>query len=211
MKRLSLVAIVIGGLVFCSSGKANITGVSFQDDGDGAITCPLYTWSGSINDLNVPLDGIQNRGGAAQILGAIQTDTTGDPSLTLNSTINNDTSFAWSAYYVNVYMNTTFTIPAANVSVPSGWTANVIQTPIYVGSSLGDYEGQIEFAMGSGMPVAVNGELDFSYTISFGGATSYTFTQEMIPVPEPGTLGFLGAGMLLLAGLLVTNRRKRHS
>ena len=89
---------------------------------------------------------------------------------------------------VNVYMNTTFTISGGGVSSPSNWMTATTQPSLIEG---GQYEGQLFFSAGT--PVAVGSQLDFAYTISFSGAMSYSFTQEMIPVPEPGTLDFLAA------------------
>jgi hypothetical protein len=208
MKRLSVILIVAGGLMYCSIGKADITSVQFQDDGDGAITCSPYTWSGIASDLSLPVNGYQCWE-PGHIVGFIDTDSTSDPTLTLDSAINNDTSFAWTAYYVNVYMSTTFTLSAADVTAPPDWTATIIQSPVYVGSPHGAYEGQIEYAIGAGgMPVEIGDELDFGYAISgFSGATLYSFTQEMMPVPEPTTFGFLATGALLLGGFLVARRR----
>ncbi len=204
--------IVAGSLVYCSIGKADITSVQFQDDKDGAITCPLYTWSGIASDLSLPVNGVQCWE-PGHIVGSIDTDSTSDPTLTLDSAIDNDTSFAWTAYYVNVYMSTTFTLSAVNVTVPPNWTATIIQSPVYVDSPHGAYEGQIEYAIGAGgTPVENGNELDFGYKISgFSGATLYSFTQEMIPVPEPTTFGFLVAGALSLGGFLAARWRNRLS
>ncbi|MGA3163341.1 MAG: PEP-CTERM sorting domain-containing protein [Verrucomicrobiota bacterium] len=207
MKRLSVILIVAGSLMYCSVGKADITSVQFQDDGNGAITFPLYTWSGTASDLSLSLNGVENRGGAARILGTITTDTTTDPTLTLSRAIDNDTDFAWTAYYVNIYMDVNFTLSNVNVTLPADWTVASAQQPVPVVSPYGSYEAQVEFS--SGTPVAIGDELDFGYTISFIGPMS--FTEEMIPVPEPGTFGFLAAGALSLGGFLAARRRNRLS
>jgi len=85
----------------------------------------------------------------------------------------------------------------ASVSVfndPVGdWTAYLTQQPVWNGT---DWKGQLDFHAGT--PVAIGGELDFSYAIHFVGSTSYSFTQEMMPTPEPGTLSLLLGGVLLL-------------
>jgi len=192
----------------CSIGKANIIYMEYADDGDGAISCPTNTWWPNANSFTCNITGDQYWG-PGHVVGTIQTDSAGDPNLTLDSAINNDTSFTWTAYDVNVYMNNNFTLSADNVTVPPDWTATIIQSPVYVGSPLGAYEAQMVFT--SGTPVPYGGQLDFGYTISFTGAQSYSFTQEMIPVPEPGTLGFLAAGALLLGGFLVGRWHNRHS
>jgi len=201
--------------MYCSIGRANITNVFCQDDGDGAVTCGPYTWTGN-PIVGVTMDGTQYSvpgQTAGHILGTIETDGSDDPSLTLNSDINNDTSFAWTAYDVNVYMDTTFTLSAVDVTVPPDWTATIIQSPVYVGSPHGAYEGKIEYDIGvGGAPVAIGDDLDFGYTISgFSGNTLYSFTQEMIPVPEPTAFGFLAAGALLLGGLMAVRQRRNRA
>lgn len=207
MKRLSLILVVVGGLLYCSTSKANITNVVFQSDGDGAIIdCPVYTWSGDVSSLSVPIKGDQ-LWGPAHVSGII--DTTGpigDPSLTISSAIVNDTAFTWTAYQVNVYMNNSFTLSGQAVTLPPDWGATIAQAPAWNGTQ---YEGQLLFTAGT--PVMVGDELDFGYTVSFSGATSFVFTQEMIPIPEPGTFGFLAVGALLLGATLTAGRRKTHS
>lgn len=205
MKKLFVILIVAGGLMHCSVTKANITGIDYASDGDGAIVCNVYTWNGSLPEFTAgTIDGIQYSA-PAHVIGNIETDGS-DPTLTLNSTINNDTGFAWTAYDVNVYMSSTFTLSAENVTLPPDWTAAITQSPVWNGSQ---YEGKLEFT--GVTPVANGDNLDFGYTISFSGYTSFTFCQEMIPVPEPGTFGFLSAGALLLGGFLAAGRRKNHS
>jgi len=221
MKKLSVILIVAGGLVCCSIGKADITGVYFADDGDGVVSCPVYVWGQTpegdtdatpSSDVIVSVDGTQNYLEPGHVVGNIYTDTTGDPSLTLDSAIDNETGSAWTAFDVNVYMDNTFSLSTTGVTVPAGWTVTSIQSnavPV-VGNEHGTYEASMVFT--GGTPVAISGELDFAYTINgFSGNTLYSFTQEMIPVPEPGTFGFLAAGALLLGGFLAAGRRKSHS
>lgn len=200
MKTISLILAVAGGMLFSSVSRANITAISLGPDGDNAVVCPIYTWNGSATEVSASITGDQYWQ-PGHILGSIQADSAAqDPSLTLGSSINNDTTFAWTAYIVNVYMNTTFTISGAGVSLPGDWSTATTQ-PVWNGTQ---YQGQVLFSAGT--PVAIDGQLDFAYTISFGGATSYSFTQEMIPVPEPGTFGFLAAGAILLGGVLAGRR-----
>jgi hypothetical protein len=61
----------------------------------------------------------------------------------------------------------------------------------------------------SGTPVQVGQELDFNYSISFTGATSYSFTEEVIPVPEPAIFALVPVGALLWGGFVAGLRRKR--
>jgi hypothetical protein len=44
--------------------------------------------------------------------------------------------------------------------------------------------------------VGIDGTLEFKYKIAFSGLTTYSFCQEMIPVPA--TVGLLAVGTLSL-------------
>jgi hypothetical protein len=205
MKKLSLFLAIFGSLMFCFPTNATITSMTYADDGDGAIICPVYVWDGNTNVLSMSGDLFW---GPAHILGTIDTDTALDPTLLLSSAIDNDTTFAWTAFLVNVYMSNSFSISAVTVSnVPYGdWT--VLS---YTGAASpiggGIYMGQMVFT--NGTPVTIGGELDFSYKITFSGLTQYAFCQEMIPVPEPGALGLMTLGGLLLGGLALKRRGNR--
>jgi hypothetical protein len=60
------------------------------------------------------------KAGEAGMKAIIDTDTIADPTLTLSSSVNNDTGFAWNGYQVNVVMSVpfAFTAPAPNVHNP---------------------------------------------------------------------------------------------
>jgi hypothetical protein len=135
------------------------------------------------------------------------TDTPTDPTLTINSSIDNQSSFAWTAYVVNVAMNQAFSINSAGVVAPSGWTATIIQPS---GPVNGVYTGTINYE--GGTPVAIspglNSTLDYGYQVQFSGATQYSLTESANPVPEPGTLSFLLIGGLLLGAGAVAKRRQ---
>jgi hypothetical protein len=95
---------------------------------------------------------------------------------------------------------------------PNGdWVVSSVvepSSPLVSGPYAGDYEGTVNLL--GGTPVALGGELDFSYAIQFSGASQFSFTQEVIPsmVPEPGTLGLVVmSGLLLGWGALARRRR----
>ena len=211
MKTLSITLIVAGGLLYCSIGKANITYLNYADDGDGALVCNSTNWEGSASSLSADITG-DLYWGPGHVNGSIQTDGS-DPTLTLANAINNDTSFAWTSYEVDIWMSVPFTISSYTVSGPAGWGVDSVvgptgpQTVYQDGNPIpNQYIGSLYF---SGTPaVAIGGELDFSYAITFTG--SATFTQQLIPVPEPGMFGFLTAGALLLGGLMVMRQRRNR-
>ena len=62
--------------------------------------------------------------------------------------------------------------------------------------------------LAGGTPVAINGDLNFDYTIQFSGAELFSIGQEVIPVPEPGAFGLVLLGAGLFGGLGIIIRRK---
>jgi hypothetical protein len=188
------------------ASNANITSLSYWDDGDGGIVCPQYTWPGG-DTVSIYGDQYFAPG---HILFDVTTDSSGDPTLMLGNAIDNDTSFAWTSYEVDIWMSKTFTISAANVSGPAGWGVDSTVQPTGPQTAYQDgnpipnqYIGHLYF---SGTPaVAISDELDFSYDITFTG--SATFTEQLIPIPEPGTLSLVLCGALLLGGWTAGKRR----
>jgi len=148
------------------------------------------------------LTGYQSTGSGTMGV-TLYTDTPSDPILTIGNSINNTSSFAWTEYIVSVAMNQTFSINSANVTVPSGWTA-IITPPS--GPVSGIFTGTIDYK--GGTPVAVNGTLDFGYVVQFTGSTSYSLTESVTAVPEPGVFSLLMGGGLLLGGWMVAKRRQ---
>ena len=140
----------------------------------------------------------------------ITTDTPSDPTLTINNSINNTSSFAWTEYIVNVAMNQAFSIDSAGVIAPSGWTANITQPGAPVG---GVFTGTIDYL--GGTPVSIfpdsNSTLNFGYQITFAGATQYSLTQTANPVSEPGAFALLMFGMLLFSGWMASKLPEIHA
>jgi hypothetical protein len=215
MRQKTFVLLGVVFLGYCSTTNANITGTSWCNDGDGAINC---TQQGAFDGSSLYMAGEQSSG-PGHMTGTIQTDTTSDPTLGLYSSVNNDTSFAWTSYVVNVYMAVPFSIvgtPGVDNVPNSDWTVSYSTpgTAPYLPSvefPTEPYEATIDFT--SGTPVAIGGELDFNYAIHFSSSTDYAFTQEMIPagevtsVPEPSGLGL--ASGLLFGGIQLVKRLRR--
>jgi len=206
MMKAKLLVIGVGLFLLSSFCNADITGVSYQDDGDGAFVCAPYSWSGSAPAVSLNVVGNQY-GEVGHIIGDITTDTPADPTLVIGNSIDNDLDFAWTAYNVNIYMSSPFSIINEYVSTPNDWTVSVIQ-PTYgphstqhIGSEGYDYMGQIQYL--SGTPIAVGGLLDFGYSIVFDGYTNFTFCQEMVAIPEPASIGLI----VLISGGLYFQRR----
>ncbi len=207
-KTKILLPFVLVFLGYCATSRANITDAWWNDDGDGAIVCSSWAF----NNPDLTMTGNEYMAGAAHMLGWVNTDSALDPTLYLGSGVDNDTSFAWTGYLVNVVMAVPFTFSGTpSVSSPlSDWSVASVAAPtLQVGGLyIGKYEGTIDLT--SGTPIGIGDELDFSYAIHFSSSTDYAFTQEMIPqgVPEPGDLGLV-TGLLFGGFELVKRLRKK--
>ena len=192
--RSLLLAVFVGAAV-SSAAHAGVTDVSVSSDTN--IYCPYTFYSSSslvdLGDTSSPL----NQYAAAQLQMDVTAD--GDPTLTLQNTINNDTAGPWTGYIVDVTMNQYFTISGLSVSNP-GWTITLVQSP-QVG---GPFTGEIDLDMGTGSAIQVGQDLDFSYQVTFNGGA--TISETLTPVPEPGSFSLLAAGATLLG--LAWKRRK---
>ena len=190
--------IASAGFLGWSISHANVTSIPTWNN-SGGIYCNA---SLDIADQTATVAG--NQWGSSGAMGlTILTDTATDPILTVNDSINNTSSFAWTGYVINVAMNQAFSINAAGVIAPSGWTATIIAPS---GPDLhGNYTWIIDYS--GGTAVAVNGTLDFGYVIQFSGLTQYSLTESVSAVPEPGVFSLLMSGGLLLGGWTVARRR----
>lgn len=199
MTNMKILLIASASFLGWSISHASINGAGPWSYGGGVycygsldIPSQTVSWSGSQSsssgDMSVILDA----------------SSTTDPTLTIGNSINNTSSFAWTEYIVSVAMNQLFTINSASVTVPAGWTANITAP---TGPDIhGNYNGVIDYL--GGTPVAINGMLDFGYAVSFSGSLSYSLTESVQAVPEPGPFSFLGAGGLLVGGWFMAKRRQ---
>jgi hypothetical protein len=199
MKKILLIgsAMVLG----FSLSHASITSVPSWDY-SGGLYCYSPVFSSA--DQSVSINGYQNNYGSIGL--SIMTDTPADPTLTVNNSINNQSSFVWTEYIVSVAMNQSFSINSAGVVAPGGWTANITQPGAPVA---GVYTGIIDYL--GGTPVAIypgaNSILNYGYQVTFSGSTSYSLTESANPVPEPSMAAFLVISGTLLGGLMVFRRR----
>jgi hypothetical protein len=196
MKKLGAVLTIFSVLFFCSTSHANITNVTYASDGDGAFVCS--PWSLSTNALEVPVNvyGDQYSAPGHLVLNVL-TDSADDPTLIIDNAIDNDTSFAWTQFTVNLTMAVPFTVTNIFVSTPGDW--HVVSAGLTAANTGSNYLATVVYDTGAA--IATNGSIEFGYRVKFNGSPAYTITQEMIPVPEPGTFGLVGVGMLLFAHL----------
>jgi hypothetical protein len=207
--KFRMLAVMVVLLACATLSYAEITGVTCNKDSDSAINC-----TGVYSDDPTDGDVLTMKGdqfwAPGHMLGDISTDTTSDPTLTLITDLNNDSAFDWTSYHVNIVMNQPFTILTPSVLIPPSWTAGTPVQPVFESSwteadnslTLNNvWVGQLNFSGSPPIAFATSDELEFKYKISFTGSTSYAYTQEMIPVPEPGTLVLLACGLMGLVGI----------
>jgi hypothetical protein len=177
------------------------------DDCDGVLECQSAVFGEPVDgEYPITIKGNQfdhyttgepeTRG---HLIGDFNVD--GDPTLKIISSIDNDTSFDWTAYHVNVYMGVEFTLSGVNVSNP-GWTTTSYTPTAVWDSGLGKYVAQIDYSGGTPVTHDPVGTLDFSYKMTFA-TSSPQYCIELVPVPEPSVIMTLLAGVF---GLVVWRR-----
>lgn len=187
MRQRYALALAIA-LCACSVASADIIDWNCGADGDGAIIMNSVTW----NDATYTLNANGNQyWWPAHILGDFTTDTELDPTVWVRNTVLNDGEvepLVWTDYHINISMNKVFTIDDA-ATLPD-WTFNI--GPVVQQGT--QWVGTVDYFAGT--PVTLGNWGEFDLKISFLGSIS--FTQELIPTPEPATLVLLAFGGLAL-------------
>jgi hypothetical protein len=195
---MKVVTVGLLSIAFGFAAQASITSVGWNSY-DPTFENVIY-WNGGSGSGITYSTMAATQTGAGSVGGYIYTSDPNDPTLTLGNNINNDTGFTWTGYNVDVSMNVTFSIANAIVSTPGGWTASILQ-PTLVG---GVYTGHINYLAGT--PVVNGQSLNFSYDITFSNGTQFGFSEDVTPVPEPGSLTIVG---LLCGGWMFAKKRRQ--
>jgi hypothetical protein len=116
-----------------------------------------------------------------------------DPSAHIIKEVDNDTTFAWTDYHINLTLNKTFQIVSA--VQPTGWLTPVMTQPSEV--SPGVWQGAVDYYYGGpGTEILIGGTATYDVKASFAGSANFTVEQR--PTPEPSTLGLLAIGAVAL-------------
>jgi hypothetical protein len=202
MEKRSAFLVGLLSLMLCSISSANITNVTAW--GDGAFAYTNWSWSGNASEVPMSIHGNQLSAPGHLTINVLATDAL-DPTLKISNSIDNDTGFAWTQFKVNITMAVSFTLTNVAVTAPGDWTVfSFDQTANFTGSN---YLATVVYDAGT--PIAPLGSIDFGYWVQFSGSPSYIITQELIPVPEPGTLSLVAVSGILLGGFALGRRRRR--
>jgi hypothetical protein len=197
MKKKLLVAFLVAFLAIPSLVNAKIIGWNCADDGDGAIVMGTPTWSeGDPCEYTLSMSGVQNRY-PAHVQGDFTTNSELDPKVLIDETVDNNTTFAWTGYQIDIGMTKTFTI--SNIITPDGWEYEITQPvsgmPIPTGGT--GWLGTVDYyASNPSYAIAIGDEGEFGFKITFTG--SVAFCTEQVPTPEPATMTLLCIGALAL-------------
>ena len=189
MNRRGILFIVLAIFVCCSSSYANLTNVTYADDGDGAFVCTPWSWSGNASDLAVGVYG-DAYWAPGHVL--FNVDTTGpeDPTLKISNSIENDSTFAWTKFTVNIYMATNFSLSNVTVTNPASWSVvSYDASSTWNGSQ---YVATVVYNTGPAIPNDYVSTIDFGYWVQYA-ASPFSFLAAWLrsgpnrPAPWPSS------------------------
>jgi hypothetical protein len=196
---LRLVTALAGIFVIVGPVAGEIIDANCYDDGDGAVTVGAWTWSWDDPETTAYMNVAETHHWApSYIFTEFVTDTPDeDPFAWVIKEVENDTTFDWTDYHINISLDRAFTIVTA--TSPPDWLTPVIEQPTDQGGGL--WLGSVDYyydGVGTEIPIGETGE--FGVKLSFTGTVS--FCMEQIPTPEPST-----ACLLVLGALALLRRR----
>ncbi len=197
MKLQSLVALV-ALLGAASIAQAKIIDATCTTDTDGAIVMEGWSWwwDDAESTAYMQMTEVQ-RAAPGHVFPTFTADSELDPFAHITKEVQNDTTFAWTDYHINITLNKTFHIESA--VQPTGWLAPVMTQPSEI--SPGVWYGYVDYYYGgAGTEIPIGGLATYELTASFAGSAN--FAVEQIPTPEPTTFG-----LLLIGGVALLRRR----
>jgi len=189
--RLFMIAVVVCA---ASLARADITDAQFYPDSDGNIVVNYVNWSWDQASTTCSLWADETQHDTpGHVFANFITNEAGDPFAWIYKDVTNDTDFVWTDYHINVWLNRPFTIVSA--SEPTGWLAPVITDPVQQGAI---WYGSVDYYSGGpAYDVQIGSEATFDLRLWWQSGTA-NFSIEQIPTPEPGSLGLLALGALVL-------------
>lgn len=196
--RAGLLVAILAVAAAASVASASVIGMSVGitpgDKGLSLVSCVPQWGSGTASYL-----AYLRQQAAGNLSGAVFTDTLDDPTVVSNNSMTNDTTFAWSSYAVNLYMNKDFTLDSA--TGPANWTVvpGSLQTGSFTDLDGGVWSRKLAIAYTANTPadyIAIGGSGVYNLVFSFAGGGAYGL--DLVPAPEPMSLALLALGGLFL-------------